>query len=152
MRATIYVRADKAELVVDVTGADPNSTQSAPVKLWSGRTPTATASGQIATLAETWVDNVATTGSGQTFGSLAALTAGGRNVSASVSGSRPSRSPSIPTATAVSGWWPPLRRWTGGNPVSTASALLGSDAQATLERAVRRTPVLVARLLGRTWA
>ena len=42
MTLTAYVRADAAQLVVDVTGADPTSTQTAQVKLWSGRTPTAT--------------------------------------------------------------------------------------------------------------
>ena len=73
MSATVYVRADKDELVVDVTGANPNTAQTATVNLWSGRSPVAAASGSIATLAETWTDNVATTGSGQTFGSLAAI-------------------------------------------------------------------------------
>src|SRR5581483_6015737 len=71
MTATIYTRADKDEFVVDVTGADPSSTQTATVNLWSGRTPAAAASGKIATLSETWVDSNATTGSGRTFGSLA---------------------------------------------------------------------------------
>src|SRR2546423_1863248 len=74
MSATIYVRADKDELVVDVTGADPNTAQSATVNLWSGRTPTAAASGSTATLAESWLANTATTGPGQRFRSLAALT------------------------------------------------------------------------------
>jgi hypothetical protein len=37
MTLTAYLRADTAQLVVDVTGADPGSTQTAQVKLWSGR-------------------------------------------------------------------------------------------------------------------
>ena len=49
MTATTYVRADKDELVVDVTGADPNSTQTARINLQSGRNPTAGADGAIAT-------------------------------------------------------------------------------------------------------
>ena len=44
MTARIYVRADSDELVVDVTGADPASTQTATVTLWSGRSPQAAAS------------------------------------------------------------------------------------------------------------
>ena len=56
MTATTYVRADKDELVVDVTGADPNSTQTARINLQTGRNPTAGADGAIARLAETWVD------------------------------------------------------------------------------------------------
>ena len=56
MTATTYVRADKDELVVDVTGADPNSTQTARINLQNGRNPTAGANDGIARLAETWVD------------------------------------------------------------------------------------------------
>ncbi len=43
----------------------------------------ARASGAVAALAETWVDNNGAGASGRTFGSLAGLTAGGRNVVAS---------------------------------------------------------------------
>jgi hypothetical protein len=39
MCATAYVRADAPELIIDVTGADPNSKQTAQIKLWSGRSP-----------------------------------------------------------------------------------------------------------------
>jgi hypothetical protein len=87
MTAKIYVRADADQLVVDVTGADPSSMQTAIVTLWTGRLPQAQASGAIATLAETWIDSSGLGGSGQQFGSLAALTAGGRNVQASANGS-----------------------------------------------------------------
>ncbi|MGC4093864.1 MAG: hypothetical protein QM756_39360 [Polyangiaceae bacterium] len=85
MTAKIYVRADSDELVVDVTGADPNSAQSASVALWGTRAATATASGAIATLSESWTDGGGD-GSQQKFGTLAALTAGGRNVTTSASG------------------------------------------------------------------
>src|SRR5690242_3747257 len=44
-------RADTDELVIDVTEADPNSTQTQ-IGLLSGRSPTAAASGAIGTLAE----------------------------------------------------------------------------------------------------
>ena len=86
MTARIYVRADSDELVVDVTGADPNSSQTATVSLWAGRVPQAEASGAVATLSQTWIDNSQPGNSGQTFGSLAALTATGRNVQASTQG------------------------------------------------------------------
>src|ERR1022692_3271146 len=78
------VLANTDELVVDVTGAAPGTTQTASVNLWSGRTPSAQASGAVGTLSETWPDNVPATGSGETFGTLAAITAGGRGVQASV--------------------------------------------------------------------
>ena len=83
MTLTAYVRSDTAQLVVDVTGANPNNTQTAQVKLWSGRSPSAQASGATATLSETFVDNSGLGASGQTFGSLAGISAGGRNVTAS---------------------------------------------------------------------
>jgi hypothetical protein len=87
MTMKAWVLANTDELVVDVTGADPHTVQTASVSLWSGRTPAADASGAIGTVAQTWQDNVPVTGSGETFGSLAAITAGGRDVQASVTGS-----------------------------------------------------------------
>ena len=85
MTAKIYIRADSDELVVEVTGADPSTTQTASVSLWSSRSPTAAASGAIGTLSETWTDS-GSWASNQKFGSLAALTAGGQSVTASASG------------------------------------------------------------------
>ena len=58
--------------------------ETADLYLWSGRTPTAAASGAIGSLAQTWVDNSQTGNSGQTFGAMSAITAGGQNVTASV--------------------------------------------------------------------
>ena len=74
----------KDELVVNVTGANPGTQQTATLNLWSGRSPAAAASGAIGSLAQTWVDNSQTGNSGQTFGAMAAITAGGQNVTASV--------------------------------------------------------------------
>ncbi|WP_194921981.1 RICIN domain-containing protein [Catenulispora rubra] len=130
MTATVYVRADKDELVVDVTGANPNTAQTATVNLWSGRTPTAAVSGQIATLAETWVDNTPTTGSGQTFGSLAALTAGGRGVTASVVDPQTVKVAFTPNADGSFRVVVGAPHWAGGDAAGTASALLGTDASA----------------------
>ncbi len=79
-----WVSTAKDELIVDVSGANPNVAQTASINLWSGRNPTAAVSGKTGTLAETWVDNSEQEPSGQTFGSLSAITAGGRDVSASV--------------------------------------------------------------------
>ncbi|WP_327287823.1 hypothetical protein [Streptomyces sp. NBC_01198] len=46
--------------------------------------PDGSASGAVASLAQTWSDNSQTGHSNQTFGAMAAITAGGSNVSASV--------------------------------------------------------------------
>jgi hypothetical protein len=85
MTARVFVRHDKDEVVIAVTGANPNTTQTAQIHLWNGRTPTAIANGAVAELSETFVDNITTeVSSGQRFGTLAGITAGGRNVAASV--------------------------------------------------------------------
>lgn len=84
MKATAYVRPDTDTLVIDVTGADPNSTQTARLLLWAPRAPRASVAGTVGMLGQTWVDNKDPGASGRTFGSLAAITAQGREVSAGV--------------------------------------------------------------------
>jgi hypothetical protein len=127
MTAQIYVRADADMLVVDVTGADPNSTQTAQVGLWSGRSPAAAVSGTIGTLAETWTDNQ-TGGTGATYGSLAAVTAGGRNVVASTVDSRTVKVTFNPNSDGSFRVLVGAPNWTGGDPAATASTLFGSSA------------------------
>jgi hypothetical protein len=128
MTLTAYVRADTAELVVDVTGADPNSAQTAQVKLWTGRSPVAQASGPVATLAETFADTSATGASGQTFGTLAGVTAGGRNVVASDPNSLTAQVAFQPNTDGSFRVVVASPTWTGGNALSTATSVLGSDA------------------------
>jgi hypothetical protein len=130
MTLKAWVSATKDELVVDVTGADPGAQQSATVSLWSGRNPQAATSGSTGTLAETWVDNQEAGNSGRTFGSLAAITAGGRNVSASVVDSTQVKTTFTPNADGTYRVVVGAPTWTGGNAGSTASGLLGSDATA----------------------
>jgi hypothetical protein len=137
MTAQIYVRADADELVVDVTGADPTSTQTAQIGLWSGRSPAAAASGGIATLAETWTDNQ-TGGTGAIYGSLAAVTAGGSNVTASTVNSQTVKVTFNPNANGSFRVVVGAPHWTGGDAAATASALFGSSAttaSATLQAA-----------------
>jgi hypothetical protein len=128
MTAKIYIRADSDELVVDVTGADPNSNQTATVAAnWGTRNPTAAASGAIATLSETWMDT-GTSASNQKFGSLAALTAGGRNVNAAANGKsitvsfQPNQDGSFRVICGAP-------KFDGSSPAAmVASTLLGTDA------------------------
>lgn len=130
MTMKAWVATGKDELVVDVTGANPANTQTAAVNLWSGRGPTAAASGAVGTLAETWVDNSEAGSSGRTFGSLAAITAGGTNVTASVVNPtkvqvsfKPNSDGSFRVVVGSPGW-------AGGNAGSTATSLFGGDATA----------------------
>lgn len=128
MTASTYILYNKDELVVDVTGADPNSTQTAQIRLWSGRSPQPTAQGSIAALAETWVDNTGNGASGQTFGSLAAITAGARNVTASVVNPLTVQVSFHPNADGSFRIVVAAPRWTGGNALATAQHLFGFDA------------------------
>lgn len=123
-----WVSSGKDELIVDVTGANPNTTQTANVHLWSGRGPSAAASGKIGTLAETWADNSEQEPSGRTFGSLAAITAGGQGVSTSVVNSTTVQVTFKPNADGSYRIVVGAPSWTGGNAATTAASLLGSDA------------------------
>src|ERR1700728_188257 len=105
MTMQAWVPAGKDELVVNVTGANPSTQQTATLTWWSGRSPSAAASGAIGSLAQTWVDNSQTGSSGQTFGAMAAITAGGQNVTASsLIGSDATAATSSLLATQSS-WW-----------------------------------------------
>jgi alpha-L-fucosidase 2 len=84
MTVTAWVEPDSDVLIVDATGADSNVQQTAVLKLWEPRTPVATARGRVGILAQAWVDNKNPGFSGRAFGSLSAITAQGRDVSAAV--------------------------------------------------------------------
>ena len=84
MSVKAFVQPDQDALVVDITGANPNQPQIAMLKLWAPRSPHAVATGPIAFLGESWIDNTNPGASGRAFGSLSAITAQGRNVSAVV--------------------------------------------------------------------
>jgi hypothetical protein len=88
MALTAYVQVSTDTFVVDVTGADPNVTQTAELRLWPPRQPEATASGKTGMLAQTWTDNFGPGATGEKFGSIAAVTATGRDVAATVTNSR----------------------------------------------------------------
>ena len=128
MTLKAWVASGKDELIVDVTGANPANSQTATVALWTGRSPTAAASGSVGTLAETWVDNSEQEPSGKTFGSLAAITAGGRSVTASVVNSTSVKVTFTPNTDGSFRVIVGAPTWTGGNAATTATSLLGSDA------------------------
>jgi len=88
MTATAYVQPDSDTMIVDVTGADPARPQTAYLKLWEPRKPEARAFGSAGLLAQSWLDNEDPGASGRRFGSLAAITAIGRKVSAVITDER----------------------------------------------------------------
>ncbi|WP_263984057.1 putative Ig domain-containing protein [Streptomyces sp. HPF1205] len=131
MTLRAWVPAGKDELIVDVTGANPGTRQTATVGLWSGRTPTASASGAVASLAQSWSDNSQTGHSNQTFGAMAGITAGGSNVSASVVNSTQVQVAFNPNSDGSYRVIVASPSWTGGNANTTASTLIGSDTTAS---------------------
>jgi hypothetical protein len=131
MTMQAWVPAGKDELVVNVTGASPGTQETADLNLWSGRTPTAAASGAIGSLAQTWTDNSQTGSSGQAFGAMAAITASGQNVSASVVSSTQVQVSFTPNSDGSFRVIVASPQWTGGNATTTASNLIGGDTTAT---------------------
>src|SRR6202035_5503984 len=131
MTMQAWVPAGKDELIVNVTGANPSTQETADLHLWSGRSPTAAASGAIGSLAQTWVDNSQTGNSGQTFGAMSAITAGGQNVTASVVNSTQVKVTVNQNSDGSFRVIIASPKWSGGNPASTASSLIGGDTTAT---------------------
>jgi hypothetical protein len=84
MAVRVYVQPGNDTLVIEIAGADPEQVQTATLRLWEPRKPQASAAGAQAMLAESWQDNREPGASGKRFGSLAAITADGRNVLAAV--------------------------------------------------------------------
>ena len=126
-----WVPEGKDELVVDVSGVNASTQQTATLSLWSGRSPSATVSGAYGSLAQTWVDNSQTGNSGQTFGAMATITAGGQNVTASVVNSTSVQVSFTPNSNGSYRVIVAAPTWTGGNPESVAQSLIGSDTTAT---------------------
>ena len=75
MTAVTYVTEALDAMVISVTGADPKVPQTAELRLWSPRGPQVLQRDKIGILAETWLDDQEAGASGETFGSLAAITA-----------------------------------------------------------------------------
>ena len=132
MSMKAWVAAEKDELIVDVSGADPDVAQTATINLWSPRKPTAAVSGTVGTLAETWADGSPPIGSGRTFGSLAAITAGGRRVSTVVSGPTQVKVSFTPHADGTFRVVVASPGWTGGDAAKTAAKVIGHDATASV--------------------
>lgn len=84
MTATAYVQPGTDTLVIDVTGAPADTLQTVVLRLWTPRTPKALAANRVGYLSQAWLDDKNPGASGRPFGALAAITAEGRDVTASV--------------------------------------------------------------------
>lgn len=128
MTATVAVEADAPDVVISVTGADPAATQSAEVQLWAPRTPTAAAAGSTGVLSQTWTDSgdpAYPGGTGETYGSLAAITASGQDVTASVPDSLTAQVTFRPHADGSFSVVVASPHWAGGDALAAARSQLG---------------------------
>jgi hypothetical protein len=128
MSMKAWVATGKDELIVEVSGANPDIAQTATIDLWSGRKPTAAVSGTVGSLAETWADSSPPSGTGKTFGSLAAITAGGEQVATAVTGPTQVKVNFKPHADGTFRVVVASPAWTGGDAATTATKLIGDDA------------------------
>ncbi|MBD8872933.1 DUF5703 domain-containing protein [Rhodanobacter sp. DHB23] len=124
MRATVYVQPDTDVAVVEVHGADPDARQSVLLHLWQPRKPRTIAQRGVAVLAETWKDDSEAGASGQTFGSLAAITAQARDVHARVQGPETVELSFKPGADGSFRVLVAAPEWKGGDALQRAQALL----------------------------
>ncbi len=88
MTATVYVQPSSDLLIIDVTGADPAQPQTVRLALWPPRSPHAAVNHNVGLLSESWIDDTEPGSSGLHFGSLAGISAEGRDVSPSVTDPR----------------------------------------------------------------
>lgn len=135
MTAKVYVRADTDDMVVDVTGADPDTMQTARLSLWQRRTPTAAADGSLGALSQTWTDTGRPGSSGQTFGAMAAVSAGGRDVQASVTDPRSVQVSFLPHPDGSFRVVVAAPQWPQGNAdaLAVAHAMLTADTERDIE-------------------
>jgi hypothetical protein len=135
MSATVYVQPRTDTLIIDVTGADPSQPQTATLQLWEPRSPGASAHGTLGILSETWLDNLDPGASGQRFGSLAAITAQGRHVTAAISNSRAITITVTPNANGAFRIFVAAPHYAGGRSPAVIAARALADSNPSTHRA-----------------
>jgi hypothetical protein len=88
IRLTAFVQPKSDLLEIDVSGVDPGHIQTADLLLWPPRSPSASVKGAVGQLVESWIDDREPGASGKQFGSIAGITAAGRNIHVAVIDSR----------------------------------------------------------------
>lgn len=126
MHAMVYVQPDTDAAVIEVHGADPETRQSVLLHLWQPRQPAAAVSHGTAVLAETWRDKGEAGASGQTFGSLAAITAQARDVRAETRGPLTVKLSFLPRADGSFRVLVAAPAWRGGDAMQHAKHVLAA--------------------------
>lgn len=128
---TVWVEPETDVVIVDVAGARPDEVQSASLQLWEPRHPHVEQQDTLAVLSETWVDDKAAGATGRTFGSLAALTAQGRQIHAGPKGALRTDLSFLPEANGSYRLAIAAPAWTGGDALATARPLLAPAVRST---------------------
>jgi len=126
MTARTYIEEKNDVMVIDVTGAVPNSAQEVRLKLWPGRKPEVLVSPRSGVLAETWRDTNEMGASGLTFGSLSAVRVDGVAPHISVDGTLGIRVAFRAKPDGSFRVFVAAPEWRGGDALGTASAVLDS--------------------------
>lgn len=129
--ATAYVQPDSDVAVVDVSGVDPDSRQTAILYLWKPRNPTTAVHSAMAFLSETWRDTGEAGASGETFGSLAAITADARDLRTEVQDSLSVKLSFRPKADGSFRLFIAAPEWKGGDAAHRATELLANAPTAS---------------------
>jgi alpha-L-fucosidase 2 len=124
MTAIVYVQPDNDVVVIDVTGADPKTPQTALLKLWKPRQPLQQIQNNSVILAETWKDTKAAGASGMTFGSLAAMSVQGESAHATTVDALGMSISFLPHSDGSFRVFIAAPHWTGGNAIETAKSIL----------------------------
>ena len=124
MTATTYIEEKNDVMVIDVTGAVPNSAQEVRLKLWPGRTPEVLVSPRSGVLAETWRDTNEMGASGLTFGSLSAVRVDGVDPQISTDGTVAVRVSFRAKPDGTFRVFVASPEWRGGDALGTANAVL----------------------------
>ena len=126
MTAVTYVTEALDVMVISVTGADPKAAQTAELRLWSPRKPQVLQRDKIGILSETWLDNQEAGASGETFGSLAAITADALNVHVEPNGPLSVKITFLPRPDGSFRLLIGSPAWRGGDAQAAASKLLAA--------------------------
>ncbi len=124
MEAVVSVDDVLDVLWVDVKGADPRQVQTVKLQLWTPRKPEAIAKNGMAILAESWLDDQEAGAGKERFGSLAAMTADGLDVQASVDDALTVTLRFRPRADGSFRLVVGAPEWHGGDAAATAAKLL----------------------------
>jgi alpha-L-fucosidase 2 len=134
MSATVSIDPDLDVVVVDVKGTNAKNPQTVEARLWSPRHARAQQQDTFGVLSETWIDSGVPGATGQTFGSLAAITAQARNVRVQANKPSTEKLSFLPNPDGSFRVLIASPAWRGGDPLKTAQRVFSSALHAPATR------------------